>query len=557
MTSRSWAKLRTKRWDIAVIAGFVVFAALVQLSSWRGLRPYVLLDGDTANIATFAAAWQQPERFVGDAVLGDRVAIQFYVTALIPLVQGLYPIVGDYGTAFNVLLGPHVFLYTLGWYLLGRHLLESRRWALCYALANCVTIQTMSSDYWGLCGDVMPRLSFQTLLPFLLLVMLRYAGRIRLWPAFMAASGALLYVHPVSAPSVAFANLLGLASCKAVAPSRRWVAFVASGATFLVIVLPFALIYGRHHSSGPVADYASTIAAMRRLQGDEFYDAGIALRHYLSHPFMTLVYAAGAAGLVSVAKWLPERRADARFFAFWLVGLLATTVGVTAVEQSVCARMHRLPFEIDLIRNLRYAVPVLILFAVAGVKLLAASVRTGASRIAVLGTACAVLLAWLGLYRARTIPLGDELRCLSRGHVICTPESAQRLEEALLYMKDRLPADSRILPSVGTDAAMAVRYVALQPVLYCDKDRNVITYGAADRLPAWTRVETAMDAAQSEPTLALRLAALGEVSRDLGADFLFVDADAPEDAVPSGLRVVHRNSAYSVLKVEQTPKTDS
>lgn len=306
-----------------------------------------------------------------------------------------------------------------------------------------------------------------------------------------------------------------------------------------------------------MADYASTIAAMRRLQGDEFYDAGIALRHYLSHPFMMAVYAAGVAGLVSVSRWLPAHRVDARFFAFWLLGLLATTVGVTVVEQAVCASLHRLPFEIDLIRNLRYAVPVLILSAVAGVKLLAASVRTDAARIAVLGTSCAVLLAWLGLYRARTLPLADELRCLRRGHVVCTPESAQRLEDALLYMRDRLPADSRILPSVGTDDAMAVRYVALQPVLYCDKDRNVITYGAADRLPAWTRVETAMAAAQSEPTIARRLAALGDVSRDLGAAFIFVDVDAPEDAVPSGLHVVHRNAGYSVLEVEPTPRTDS
>jgi hypothetical protein len=429
-------------------------------------------------------------------------------------------------------------------------LLESRAWALGYTVANWTTVDTMSGDYWGLANSAVPRFSFQALLPFLLLAMLRYGAKPWRWPLFMAASGALVYVHPVSAPSVAFANLLGLASYE-LPSTRRWLEFAAAGATFLIVALPFALIYRRHHSSGPVADYPSTIAAMKRLQGAEFYDAGLALRHYLfGAPFLTVTYAAGITGIVCTSRWQPSRARDARFFAFWLIGLLATTAGITVVEQALCERLHRLPFEIDLIRNLRYAVPVLMLFGAVALKLLSTG-RPAGWRLAVRSVSLAILLAWLGVFRPNTLPLRDELRCLLHGHAVCTPESATALEHALLYMRDQLPLGSRILPVGEPDAALAVRYVALQPVLYCYKDRNVITYGAADRLAAWTHVEAAMAAAESESIVYRKLAAAADVSRNLGADFIFINADTPENSVPSGLQVVHRNGWYSVLKVGQ------
>ena len=51
--------------DFVVVALFALIAIVLFVDRYRGVTPFVFLDGDTANIATFAAALDHPELFAG------------------------------------------------------------------------------------------------------------------------------------------------------------------------------------------------------------------------------------------------------------------------------------------------------------------------------------------------------------------------------------------------------------------------------------------------------------------------------------------------------------
>ncbi|MEI6291493.1 MAG: hypothetical protein WCP19_13770, partial [Chloroflexota bacterium] len=66
--------------DVLVITLFAILAFIFQLSAFSNGFPTVILGGDAANIASFAAGRAFPQLFLGDAILGDLRNIGLYVT---------------------------------------------------------------------------------------------------------------------------------------------------------------------------------------------------------------------------------------------------------------------------------------------------------------------------------------------------------------------------------------------------------------------------------------------------------------------------------------------
>ncbi|MDO8559756.1 MAG: hypothetical protein Q7S23_01825, partial [bacterium] len=179
-----------------------------QFGRWQGAYPFAFLSGDSANIAGFAAALDHPGNFTGDAILSDPANFRFYQTIHLPLIRALTKITGDYGTSFIWLLGWHVLVQAVGFYILGRILFHRRYWAALYAIMTLVPVQ-LNLEFWGAWSDPLPRFSFQALLPYLLAAALRWRSSPIAWPWLMAAAGVLVYVHPVSAPGWGLALWLG------------------------------------------------------------------------------------------------------------------------------------------------------------------------------------------------------------------------------------------------------------------------------------------------------------------------------------------------------------
>src|SRR5512145_2724592 len=126
--------------DWLAVLFFALLAFVYQLSVSSHGFPTVILGGDAANIASFAAGRAFPNLFLGDAILGDLNNIGLYVTIHLPLAIGLEKLLGNFGLAYSVLLFPHVFLQFFSYYLFGRVLFGSRYWAWLFSLAVSVPL---------------------------------------------------------------------------------------------------------------------------------------------------------------------------------------------------------------------------------------------------------------------------------------------------------------------------------------------------------------------------------------------------------------------------------
>jgi hypothetical protein len=207
------------------------------------------LDGDAANIATFAAARDHPHLFDGDEVLGIPGLSRWYPTIHVPFVRAFARITGDYGTALQAPLGLHVFLQGVGFYLFGRVLFESRYWAFLLAIVTFMRVDVNLGELWGVYSYPLPRVTFQSLLPFLAAAAYYWRATPRMWPAIMVAAGLLIYIHPVSTPAWGLALWLGFLPFLPArwSPTRSSLVMLGLGGVFFLVTLP--LLSGGYRAS--------------------------------------------------------------------------------------------------------------------------------------------------------------------------------------------------------------------------------------------------------------------------------------------------------------------
>jgi hypothetical protein len=518
------------------------------MGRWNGLHPFVFLYEDAANIASFAAAIDHPERFVADPFLGDSSNFAFYATLHVPLLRALNSLTADYGTAFISLLGIHVFLQACGFYALGCVLFRNRYWALLLALITLPMVSINLAEYWGVFWDPQPRFSYQAVLPFLLAATLAWRGEPRRWPWLMLTAGALLYAHPVSAPGWAFAIWLSLWGCCPVAWStaRRVVVMAALGLLFLALAAPFAAHYLGQQTANPSERVAwlELQGAMEATFHAESLDAAMAVRNFFLcwHGAALLFWMLAGIGAVVLFRLRDRNRGALPMVGFWVVGLLAVSIGVPLLDQAVARMRGTAPFEIDLIRSIRYLVPLMLLFVIWPLAVLHDRVERRAGRLAVAAAGLVLTTLWIEEHPPKYI--GDAFACWSRGQLACASPAQRSVLEGFEHVRAETPPDARLF---ATSYQVALRYATLRPVVYS----NAAPY--ASRHPArfleWHEDGRRIQAAEQLQEPRERLAALLEIARALGADFALIDSRF----IPLGLSpeepLVWRNRAFALIQL--------
>lgn len=526
-----------------------ILSALSALAWWRGVVPFPFLGSDSGNIASFAAAWAHPQFFQGDMVLSDPANFRFYVNGLIPLLIALERLFGDFGTAFIALLGPTFLVQALGWYVLGRLLFADRWAAFLLALLSFGTV-SLTVNYYGLYVNPEPRVIFQAVLPYLLAGMLRYGPNPASWPWLMAAHGLSVYVHPGSAPTVAFASWLGLWALCPPAWSfwtRAW-RTAAAGAVFLAVAAPFLGVYLDNHEHGAVTDYARMIHILGTIYGTHYVDVVNYLQMFFSKwtvRYLLPAWAIAGVALLYLNRGLDRRRA--LFWVLWLSGVVLASVGTTWVEQTITRRLEMLPPEVDLVRNIRFVVPIAVLFGLWGL----VSTRAWLGRRAWYGVSLCMVVLWLGFNRPGSVPFRATLACFKSGAVLC-PRERWMDELAVLDALKALPKGTRVLPALdpgrGLDLSLAVRYYALKPAVFTFKDSAALGYANHRGLERWLSVKARMDGllamkndGPAKTNRAFRIA------RELGAQVLI--ADFPLNSAPKDGAVLVRSGPLSLARV--------
>jgi hypothetical protein len=554
------------RWHRAdtVVAVLLVGIALAYARGlWMGDLPYMDLDGDSAQVASYCAALDHPQFFAGDPMLANPHNYDFYATIQLPLARGVTKLLtGDYGTAFLLPAPFLLLLQGLGYYRLGKVLYRSRIIALGLSLSTFLVYTLWNlGDYWGTRACITPRDWFQSVLPLLLAYHLEHRREPRTWVISHFLLGLLIYVHPPSTPTWALALWAGTWFLH---PDRftfldrvRWMVLCA--AAFFAAAIPFAVnyLYSFQHGVTDSYDLVYMITKSRYLPG--YLNIPAAFRSY-----WTLVSEQGFVwgALAGVALvWFASKRDRPQLYAVmaWLLSLWLISFTFPYQEQEY-AREHRImPVEVDFVRSCRYTIMLLHVLCLWPLTLLArrslrrlslgpASIRVEWLKQAFLFV---VVCALLDRQSERTPPTPELVRGfheLREGRIL----ESRKSERAKLLdaVRDRTPPGSKVMV---TDylLASAVRYYAFRQVAWSYKDGGVFAYSNHAALIDWNDEKRRMDqvgSLRSGPK-EVYLDALFTEARRLHAGYAIVRRMTREEAASLEVRVVYsdRNDTLVML----------
>lgn len=343
------------QWDEARSMTFVLISLVSVLAFFPG-HPVPHMSGDPANIHSFAAALSEPTTFASDAVLSDPSNFKWYTPLYVKLVQAFGLMGFHYATsrAFLVLISSLAGLF--GYYYLFRLVSRSAAFAFVATLGLWfLKAHYPPNENWGPML-VLPRTVYGAFLPWVALFALRLLSKPQWWWLPAAASGFLFYVHPVSSPALSGAILMGLVFG---GPGKWWQRLgwgTLGGIATLAIMLQYVMVYASKYSGTVVTDpnltqQAFEIARERFAPG--YLEPLVFYRDLLIYLTVTPRYWLGFAALCALCRYRRGTLAT-RVSIGMSLGFAIVTCLIPTLDVIVSSRMGRLPFQIDLIRNLRY-----------------------------------------------------------------------------------------------------------------------------------------------------------------------------------------------------------
>jgi len=483
---------------IVLIAG-LAFTISIDVLNTRPATAYP--TGDVGMYSSVAANWLWPDSFPGDHFMAERQGTAQYLTVLSLQVGMLFrALFGDFGTAFSVMNFPLILAQGLGFYFLGRRLFGTPTRALLLVVACYLPA---IGSYWYVQAYALARMWYMALLPFMLLAALRHGPNPRTWPWLMAGIGLSMHVHPVSAPVVGFATLIGLAALKPRSWSTGellWRLFVA-GLAFLAGAMPFVAVSFLVADHGPISDY-ETFLRIRSWYGNAFVSISSYVGGMVLRVNMAFILGGGVLGAAVALRMWQRDRTPLDFLVLWCLGLGIATIVFPWADHLVATSNETRPNLAEAVRGFRYMVPVawiLMLFAVFAVFDRALPAWRFAGRVMRPATAIAIVL--VALFGAGTklssappyifawyqfVPFLPTLSCWSKGEFLCQRSRPGHLSPVIEHLKFTYPEGTRILPfvdryrgaGVGQESLAAIiRFAAQRPVPFSFHERLLALYG--------------------------------------------------------------------------------
>lgn len=539
--------------DGLILVAFALFSALFFLSFIQTDYPYVKLSSDGATIASFAAAYDHPQMFVGDPVLGDRNRFGIYQALIIPLIRFLVPFTNSYPLAYLWVMLPTVFLFLSSFYLLGREFFQDRYWAVLFTVLNAIPYY-IEIDSTGI-RDPLPRVIFQSVFPLVIFLLLKWKDRPNLWFIVSTATGLLVYIHSVSTPAWAAGILLGYL----VLLPRDWGIgrklghLILQGICVLLVMLPFILNFSNYRPKSANVD----LAVVNYIYANHFPRGLLDVRGSLE-TFLSIVHKNGLlyfflASIVILFFLGKDNRRTLGMVLLWGVGISIISILLPYSERIVERYLRLPPIEIELLRGIRHFIFLMLFVTVWALSELAHQARVVYIKYGVIVTGL-LLLALVFAGRDPRVPgIQPAVDCLARGRLICgTPGD---IDGVLLFLRDQTPPGARVFFANRADdrVALVVRYIALRPLVYSHKDRGVISTDPAfgvEWYKQYKEFSSHGEAAKwylSDPKGLIRFA------KGLGAEYLVLNL--PDAALPGDgmTQAVYRNKAYTIFFLDNTP----
>lgn len=568
--------MSTKQSHAVILLFFLLLSIFLTLGRvGTAFDRFALLTPDLGVYASIAAAQDQPGLFVHDPFLGNEKNLNSYNMVFLPVLRMLENIFGNYGTAAAFLLPFMLFLHLSGYYLLGVTLFKNPWAGLAVSLLLSTPMST-SLDFWGFILDTLPRFIYQSFIPFVLVLSIRYGQNPKMWPWILGAVGLLNYIHPLSTPAWAVAIALGLWVSVSHMPFWQKVGrMFLAGMVLLLILSPFISNYVNSTvvETSQIISYEETMSILRShisVVGDE-YGLSVPAAFFAGRPghgldvLWYVIWLLGLGGLVwgLLRRSSHDEKMPLYQLAGWIAGILLVAGLLPVIERVIFAYLKQIPPDFELARTLRYAVPLILLAAVFALQMLAeyfgqkGFLSTTRTVFAFTAAVAFLFLVWGFSNHGKDSELyavvRQNLKCWVGGHVVCdlSPENMDFIA-ALDAIREATPTGARIF-SEGQE--VAIRYYALRPLTFTYKDGAPLAYTDQRQLLVWKQTYDEMDKLLFIRKFPFRHRAfvkeITELARNTDSDYLLLNEPFTESAeYPEELSIVYTNDHYALFKIE-------
>lgn len=535
---------------------FLVLAAASFAAHFPG-APWFGPETDVASINSFAAALDHPEAFARDALLDQRRDFDWYIPLFVGLVRGVGRLGLPYSTAYAVLGFLGVWLSFVGYERLFSRISRSEIFGSVASLALILLDASYPPNEHWFFTTVLPRSLFSALLPWVLLLALRWLGPYpapspRRWCIAAAAAAGLFFIHPVSSPALSAALFVACLSADGIRLRERLVGVLAAGAVAVLIMLPYALRYGAARqaaeSGGQGLEILRTILAP--FEPQRFYSDVLHLVMGTPRYWVLL------AGLVLV---LVARPPGTRLFFGMLAGWGLVTFALPVFDWALAEKLGRQPFQFNLVRNLRY----LDVWLLATLALLARAYRRRPLKAIRLRAELTVGRATVA---ARSRLAGAALIASAVVGLCYAPSAVRTLSSVAAQVgssRAALLGRWRAVPSARLEALMAIQAFRkdqetvlssqdldffrqfLIPLAYTWKDPETLSYAAGEELVRAKRIvdrERELLEPPVDPAAALALRAA------TGADLLVIERWRTSLALRESRSRLFLNDRYVIVR---------
>ncbi|MDO8560386.1 MAG: hypothetical protein Q7S23_05170, partial [bacterium] len=313
--------------------------------------------------------------------------------------------------------------------------------------------------------------------------------------------------------------------------------------------LPFMSAYLNNHAFGaPSIPYHEAYQIMEQRYGYGFLNIPHALLLFILHkPERWLFWFLAIVGVVLLRQRQKIGR-DVRSIGIWALGLAISSLFIPYVEQLIARSLQLIPVEVDLVRGIRYFVPIMLLFCLWPLVERSKQFETSPIWVPRFGIASAgflLVLLWVVLHPPVLALRG--MNCWLHGRLVCMEKDWPAAIDALGAVQRKIPPNATILPVA---LSLEIRYVALRSVLFSGKDGGLLSYVDHDRLAEWHRQLVVMEEAAAEVHLNDRLRRYVEVGNKLKAQYLLVDFPVQQsDTAMMDVELLWQNSVYSLVKL--------
>ena len=255
-----------------------------------------------------------------------------------------------------------------------------------------------------------------------------------------------------------------------------------------------------------------------------------------------------------VVTWLIKKddHTPVKVVLMWAAGIFIVSILVPLVERMVEQSLHILPFETELVRCLRYFVPLLLLFWLWPLAELTPRLVNPSARRAVVVLGIVLFGFWAATNRPDVSAMLRVVTCISKGRLVCL--SNRPIDELISTLHTQtLPGEGVLFfnqDPATTSQTLSVRYAALRPMVYTARDRGIMSYADRSALPAWLETTKQWESLRVITDPQARLEGLVPLALNLKADYLVIDFEvSPETIAGLPVTVVMQNEAYLLFKL--------